>query len=140
MHSDNPPFLYLSHMNDKTKKIVYYIGTALLTLIMCFSVFMYLTNTEGIRGEFSKFNYPTYLVYPLAAAKILGLIAIWSNMSRSLKEWAYAGFFFNILLAYVAHWMTDGGIWFAFIAMLGLVLSYVGWEKEDRFHTKSQQA
>ncbi len=125
-------------MNDKTKKIMYYVGTVLLTLIMCFSVFNYLTQTEMIKGFFEKFNYPTYLVYPLAVAKILGLVAIWSNVSRSLKEWAYAGFFFNILLAYVAHYMTDGGIWFAFIAMLGLVLSYVGWEKEDRFHTQVQ--
>ncbi len=33
---------------------------------------------------------------------ILGLIAIWSNKSATLKEWAYAGFFFNFVLAFLA--------------------------------------
>lgn len=112
-------------------KIVYYVGTGLLTFIMAFSVFNYFFNTDMIKGFFTNLGYPTYLVYPLAIAKILGLIAIWTNLSKSLKEWAYAGFFFNILLAFVAHALVDGGYLFSIIAMIGLIVSYISWKRID---------
>ncbi len=107
------------------KKIVYYIATGALTAIMIYSVQMYLRNPEAVAGYFKNFSYPSYLVYPLATAKILGLVAIWGNFSRSLKEWAYAGFFFDITLAFTAHMVAkDGGELFAIIAFISLMTSY----------------
>ncbi len=50
--------------------------------------------------RFSEIGFPTYLIIPLMSAKTLGLIAIWSNKSQLLKEWAYSGFFFLFLLEY----------------------------------------
>ena len=106
-------------------KIVYYIATGVLTAVMIFSVQMYLRNPEVIAGYFESVNYPRYLVYPLATAKILGLIAIWGNFSKWLKEWAYAGFFFDIALALTAHLVVkDGGEAFALIALISLMVSY----------------
>lgn len=61
---------------------------------------------------------------PLAIAKILGLVAIWVNKSKLLRKWAYAGFFFNLLLAFVAHVaISDGEQWGALMAMVLLFLS-----------------
>lgn len=115
---------------DKNKfQIIYYLGTALLSFIMCFSVYNYFFNHDMIKGFFVALGYPTYLIYPLAIAKVLGLIAIWTNYNSSIKEWAYAGFFFNIMLAFVAHLLKDGGTTFAIVAMIGLVLSYYGWKR-----------
>ncbi|ADV48633.1 hypothetical protein Celal_1319 [Cellulophaga algicola DSM 14237] len=114
----------------KTIKILYWIGTALLTAIMLFSIQMYLLNTEAIEGAFTTLGYPTYLVYPLAFAKILGLIAIFGNFNRSLKEWAYAGFFFDISLAFFAHIAAnDGQYLFALLAFIGLIISYFAGKK-----------
>lgn len=108
------------------KKIIYWLGMALLTGVILFSIQMYFRNYEMVQGFFEYLEYPTYLVYPLAIAKILGLIAIWGNFSRSLKEWAYAGFFFDIVLAFTAHMVAkDGGELFSIIAFVGLALSYV---------------
>lgn len=118
-------------MNNKTINIIYYIGTALLTFIMCFSAFNYFTNYEMIAGFFESFGYPTYLIYPLAVAKVLGLLAVWTNLNGSLKEWAYAGFFFDILLAFLAHLKAGGGYMFVAIAFVGLVLSYWAWRKKE---------
>lgn len=74
---------------------------------------------------YGNMGYPTYLIYPLAIAKILGLVVIWGNFSRSLKEWAYAGFFFNALLAFFAHYMvSDGQHMGAVIAFVAVLLSY----------------
>lgn len=78
-----------------------------------------------IAGYFESVNYPRYLVYPLAIAKILGLVAIWGNFSKSLKEWAYAGFFFDVTLAFTAHMVAkDGGELFSVIAFIALMISY----------------
>lgn len=107
------------------QKIVYYIATAVLTIIMIYSVQMYLRNPEVIAGYFESVSYPRYLVYPLATAKVLGLIAIWGNFSKWLKEWAYAGFFFDITLAFTAHLVAkDGGEAFAIVAFITLMASY----------------
>jgi len=109
----------------KIKKIVYWIATVVLTGIMCFSVFNYFFNHEMIANFFVSMGYPTYLIYPLATAKILGLVAIWGNFSKWLKEWAYAGFFFDVVLAFFAHFMvSDGQHMFAVIAFFAVVLSY----------------
>ncbi|MFK7811380.1 MAG: DoxX family protein [Maribacter sp.] len=109
----------------KIRKMLYYTATAVLTLVMLFSVQMYLRNPEVIADYFESVNYPRYLVYPLATAKVLGLIAIWGNFSKWLKEWAYAGFFFDITLAFTAHLVAnDGGEAFAIIAFIALLSSY----------------
>ncbi|QWX83498.1 DoxX family protein [Cellulophaga sp. HaHaR_3_176] len=111
-------------------KVLYWIGTVLLTAIMLFSIQMYILNNEAIQGAFKGLGYPTYLVYPLAFAKILGLIAILGNFSKKLKEWAYAGFFFDVVLAFFAHIAAnDGQFLFALLAFIGLIISYFAGKK-----------
>jgi hypothetical protein len=66
------------------------------------------------------------MVYPLAALKILAIVAIWSKASAFLKEWAYAGFFINFSLALAAHLQSGDGQFFgSIIALVFLVLSYL---------------
>ena len=107
------------------KKILYWASTCILTLVMLFSVYNYFFNHQAIADFYINMGYPTYLIYPLAIAKLLGLVAIWGNFSRSLKEWAYAGFFFNTILAFFAHYMiSDGQHMGAVIAIIAVLLSY----------------
>ncbi len=114
----------------KTTKILYWVGTVLLTLVMFMSIGMYLFNYEVPRQAFGNLGFPTFLIYPLALAKALGLVAIWMKKSRSLTEWAYAGFFFNTLIAASGHIMAGDGEFFgALIAMIGTLLSYYGYRK-----------
>ncbi len=114
----------------KTIKILYWLGTGLLTAIMLFSIQIYIINHGAIQGAFIALGYPSYLVYPLAIAKILGLIVVLGNFSKTLKEWAYAGFFFDIVLALTAHLMVnDGGYLFSLIAFIGLIISYFAGKK-----------
>jgi hypothetical protein len=106
-------------------KIIYWVSTGILTLIMLFSVFNYLFNHQAIVGAFESLGYPPYLIYPLAIAKILGLVAVLSRVSDLLKNLAYAGFFFNTLLAFLAHIIAgDGGFAFALIAFLAVIFSF----------------
>ncbi len=107
-------------------KIIYYVATGLLTVLMLFSAGMYFFNHDMVRETFTTLGYPTYIIYPLAIAKVLGLIAIWTRKSSMLREWAYAGFFFDFLLAVSAHWsVCDGEYAPAIVAMVLLFVSYL---------------
>lgn len=115
---------YITLIMNKNK-IIYYAATGLLTVLMLFSVSMYLFNNAEIVKAFETMGYPSYLVYPLATAKVLGLITIWFIANKSLKEWAYAGFFFNTLLAFFAHVMIgDGQQMGALIGFILVIISY----------------
>jgi hypothetical protein len=110
----------------KTTKIIYYISTGLLTLLMLFSAGMYFFNHTEVAGMFTNFGYPTYIIYPYAIAKLLGLVALWFLGNKVIKEWAYAGFFFAFILAFFAHIMIgDGEQAGAILAMVFLVTSYI---------------
>jgi len=107
-------------------KIIYYIATGLLTLLILFSAGMYIFNHDEVSAMFINFGYPSYIIYPLAAAKLLGLMAIWNPKFIAIKEWAYAGFFFDFILAFFAHYMIgDGEQTGAIIALVLLILSYI---------------
>ena len=113
-------------MSNKTNKIIYYVSTGLLTVMMLMSAGMYFFNNEMVREVFTNLGFPTYIIYPLAVAKILGLIAIWTKKSNTLKEWAYAGFFFDFVLAFFAHvQVNDGEQWGALAATILLLVSYI---------------
>ena len=114
----------------KTTKIIYYISTGLLTLLMLFSAGMYFFNHTEVAGMFTNFGYPIYIIYPYAIAKLLGLVALWFISNKVIKEWAYAGFFFAFILAFFAHVMIgDGEQMGAVVAMVLLITSYVTHKK-----------
>ena len=109
----------------KKIKITYLVSTILFSLMMLMSAGMYLFNNDMISGMFETFGYPTYIIYPLAFAKIAGLIVLWLPSAKRLKEWAYAGFFFDFVLAFFAHYMiNDGEHMGAVIASVLLLVSY----------------
>ena len=106
-------------------KIIYWISTGIVTLLMLFSAYQYFFNHAAIEGAFQSLGYPTYLIYPLAVAKLLGLVAILSRVSDLLKNLAYAGFFYDFLLALLAHVMAgDGSYLFALIAIIAVTISF----------------
>ncbi|MDP5082611.1 MAG: DoxX family protein [Winogradskyella sp.] len=109
----------------RTKQIVYWVTTVVLCAIMLYSASMYFTKTEMVKGFFESFNYPKYIVIPLAVLKILGVGMILWRQSKWLTEWAYAGFFFDLVLAIVAHhYAGDGIIGFSLFGLIALFPSY----------------
>jgi len=80
---------------------------------------------------FTNFGYSTYIIYPYAAAKVLGLIALWFVNNKTIKDRAYAGFFFAFIFAFFAHIMIgDGEQMGAIMAMALLITSYVYYKKQ----------
>ncbi|WP_240315468.1 DoxX family protein [Aquimarina longa] len=105
-------------------KIIYWIATIALCAIMLYSAQMYFFNTDMVKSFFESFNYPSYIVIPLAVVKILGILAILTNKISWLKEWAYAGFFFDLVLASLAHYYAGHPIGMSVYAILLLIISY----------------
>lgn len=114
----------------KKFKIINWISTGLLTAMLLMAVSMYFAKHTDIAQSFTTMGYPTYIIYPLAIAKLLGLLAVWIIKNKTIKEWAYAGFFFNFVLAFFAHFMIgDGEFGGAIVALLLLGTSYFSMKK-----------
>ena len=98
----------------------------MMCAIFAFSAGMYFTEYDMVKGFFEGLGYPVYIIYPLAIAKVLGIIAILSRQSSVLKEWAYAGFFFDGVLAAAAHMNAgDGEAGGAILAIVVTIISRI---------------
>ncbi len=80
---------------------------------------------EGIRN----LGYPEYFGVLLTVFKILGaVVLVIPQAPQRLKEWAYAGFTFNFIAAFISHWAVDGmngETLFPLIVLAILAVSYV---------------
>lgn len=82
----------------KKINIIYWIATGILLALMLFSAigsFMPPTP-DGIK-MMDAMGYKPYIIQFLAVAKILGIIAILVPGFPRIKEWAYAGFAFDLI-------------------------------------------
>src|ERR1700689_361157 len=96
---------------EKTKKIIYWIATALLAIGMLQSGIFAELRTKQWVDLVGALGYPVYFLYILGIWKILGVIAILIPGFKLLKEWAYAGFFFAMTGALVSHLASgDSGV------------------------------
>jgi len=90
---------------SKRATILYWILTLLVLLPAAGSGIpeLFASGPGNTAAVLQALGYPLYLMKILGLAKILGAIAIVSNRSRTLKEWAYAGFTFDFLGATASH-------------------------------------
>ena len=86
------------------KRVIgYWIATAMFCLVMTAGGTMNLLRVEPQQEAMAKLGYPMYLMTILGVAKILGVIAVLAPKLPLLKEWAYAGFTFDMLGAAASH-------------------------------------
>lgn len=96
------------------------------------SAIYYFVDTPAVSIIFTQLGYPVYTLYFNAVAKILGGIAIVFPVSRTLKEWAYAGYLFILLMALQAVWMTSPGVPYAMFGFIAVwSLSYWGFRQRS---------
>ena len=110
-----------------TRKITYWVCTSLLAALSVFAAFIYLSGSPQAVQGFAHVGYPQQLRIILGIAKLLGAITLVVPGLAKLKEWAYAGFTFAWISAFVAHYLAkDGPIAFMpLILLLLLAISYV---------------
>ena len=86
------------------RKVAYWASTGIISALMCFAAFSYLSGDPKAVQGFALAGYPQQLRIILGIAKPLGAIALLVQGFIKLKEWAYAGFTFAWICAFVAHY------------------------------------
>ena len=86
-----------------TATYIYWISTALLSLLYLASAFMYAIKADWVRQALTDLGYPTYLLPVMVVVKVLGAVAILSRFSVTISDLAYAGIFYHLLLSGLAH-------------------------------------
>lgn len=120
----------------KKIKIIYWISTGLLLALMLFSGISGLVNTEATNALIvSHLGYPEYFAPLISGAKILGVVALLVPGFHRLKEWAYAGFTFDLLSAifsFIAVGDPVSGIIPLFIGLALIAVSYIFYHKKRK--------
>lgn len=88
-------------MNTKSTKIIYWTGIILTSLWFGASGLFELTNNPIVWGITQQLGYPAHFIYILGVFKLSGVITLLiPNKLLRLKEWVFAGVFFDIIFAF----------------------------------------
>ncbi len=88
-------------MHEKSR--LYWVTTGLFCLVMVAGGAANLLGAAAQVEAMEALGYPLYLMTILGVAKILGVMALLSPKRPILKEWAYAGFTFDLIGASASH-------------------------------------
>ena len=108
----------------KGKVIGYWVCTVLIAFVFSGGVFQVMRVPQTVEG-FTKLGFPVYFIVFLGVWKILGCIAVLVPGFPLVKEWAYAGMFFDLTGAAVAS-AAIGGAWWHVAAPLSIILFLYG--------------
>lgn len=109
-------------MNTKTTKTIYWIGIILTSLWFGASGFFELTKNALVWEITQQLGYPAHFIYLLGVAKVSGVIVLLTpNKLLRLKEWVFAGVFFDIIFAFGSK-VTVNGLGAAADAVIAFVM------------------
>jgi hypothetical protein len=122
-------------MTAKTTNIIYWISTIIFAALMIFASVGGLQPTqETIKLFHDGLGYPIYFIQFISVAKLIGCIVILIPGLKRIKEWAYAGLFFDLAGAVYSGIAASGTFDPMMISMLAWivpgVISYYLWHKK----------
>ncbi len=116
----------------KKDKILFWIPTIIIFLFEGVLVALTSHSEMSING-ITSLGYPLYFVTILAVFKILGCLAlVIPQVPARVKEWAYAGFGIDFIVALISIIVVGGlniGILMPIAFILLLIMSYVYYHK-----------
>lgn len=119
-------------MERKTLRIVYWIATLLFVAPQLWSATQMLTSAPRMAATLQHLGYPHYFMIALGVAKVLGAAAILFGFWSGLKEWAYAGYTFDTVGAFVSHLSAGDSYGIAAVPLAFLavqLVSYAAWKR-----------
>ena len=124
-------------MKPKTVNILYWIFTILFAALMIFSSYGSIIVNQDSKNLISGYlHYPEYIIPLTGWAKLIGSIIILIPGLKTIKEWAYAGLFFDLLLAVYSSIAVakaaDPMMAFMLVWFVPGILSYIFWKKKLR--------
>ena len=111
----------------KNTNIIYWIVTGLFAAFMLFSAIPDIMLTAEAKTFINALGYPDYFIHFIGVAKSLGAIAIVVPGFPRIKEWAYAGLFYDLFAATLSQLAVHGfqpGIFFMVLPIGFCIASY----------------
>lgn len=109
------------------RKVVYWGATAIVSAALLGSL-TYLTGSPQVVEGFAKAGYPQYLRIILGIVKPVAAVVLLLPGFALLKEWAYAGVTFALVMAFISAYLSGDGVrvWSLPLALLVLLaVSYI---------------
>jgi hypothetical protein len=125
---------------DTKLRLLYWIPTVQIVLVMAVGGTLNALRTESALQVFRHLGYPDYFAMILGTAQLLGVIALLAPVPRRLREWAYAGFTFDVCGAILSIISAGDPVFQAAIPLYALVmiqLSFYAWRKREEGGTSS---
>ena len=128
-------------MTAKTTNLLYWIFTLLFVGLMAYSAVPNLLNTpDSVKLIHDQLGYPTYFVPYIGFVKLLGCVALLIPGLNKIKEWAYAGLFFDLVSSIYSGIAVSGSFHPMMLGMLAWIvpgiLSYYFWNKKKQSRLK----
>jgi hypothetical protein len=122
-------------MTVKTINIIYWISTIIFAALMIFSASGGLQPTQqNIQILHDGLGYPIYFIQFISYAKVIGSIVILIPGLNRIKEWAYAGLFFDLAGAVYSGFAVAGKFEPIILTMFAWIIpgivSYYFWRKK----------
>ncbi len=117
----------------KGLNIFYWMTIVLVLFFFIPGSIMNIMQTPDWVEVFAQLGYPQYLLPFLGVAKLAGCIVIVLPFFNRLKEWAYAGLFFDLVGATYSALMVGGfdpKMTIMFVAIAAVLANYWLWRKK----------
>ena len=109
------------------RTIIFITSTAILLLEILAGAVMDFSHTRAVVQDLHSIGYPDYVLYIVGVWKVLACIALlWPRLPR-LREWAYAGIFFEMSGAAASHLLAGDPLGKAAIPLIFTFLTLVSW-------------
>jgi hypothetical protein len=130
-------------MKPKTINTLYWIFTILFCALMIFSSWSsILVNEDSVKLIHGMLGYPEYFIPFTGWAKLLGSIVLLIPGNGRIKEWAYAGLFFDLIAAVYSGIAVSPTFNPLMVTMLFWfipgILSYIYWHKKIKLEVSSK--
>jgi uncharacterized membrane protein YphA (DoxX/SURF4 family) len=114
--------------NDtKFRAIGYWLSTGLLAFALLSGGAAELARRpENVEGM-ARLGYPVYFMSIIGFWKVLGGLVLLAPRLPRLKEWAYAGIFFNMTGAAISHAVSGDAAWHTVVTATFAVLTIASW-------------
>ena len=121
MRTANVGFLSSERAPSRAWVIAAWATTGMFVAMMTLSGALLLGGVRAVTEGMVQLGYPPYFLRLLGLAKLLGVVGLLAPRRPTLREWAYAGFTFDLLAGIVSH-VATGSAPHAAGAVLALAL------------------
>ena len=109
------------------RAVVYWATTVFVVFNMFFGALAELAQFTPTAEGMQALGYPIYMMAILGTWKVLGSITLLIPRFPRLKEWAYAGMFFNMTGAAISHLVVADEAWHVWYTASLAILVLVSW-------------